>query len=272
MSRVKLIATDMDGTFLKEGGIMPESAFDLIDRMQEAGIKFAVASGRQYRNLFEVYANIKDKIIVIAENGGFVFDEGKLISSDPISRADGALFMSETRKINDRGLIMVCGLDSGYIFKEDVAKSSRYEEFSKKYFPVLTVIDAFDDIPETETIGKFTILEYDGDMTVYKEGLKHLENRLQITVVASNAIDVMAQGVNKGTAIKRIQDIYGITREETMVFGDHLNDLEMMQEAHYSYAMANALSEVKAVANFEAPSNEEEGVIQVVEAYLSTLK
>ena len=273
MNKMKLIATDMDGTLLKEGGVMPESAFDLIDRLQAVETKFAVASGRQYRNLFQVYAQIKDKIIVIAENGGFVFDEGKLISSKPIARADGALFVSETRKLNDRGMIMICGLDAGYIFREDAEKSERYKTFSEGYFPVLKVIETYEDIPESETIGKFTILDYEGEMPTYEAGLAHLKDRLQVIVVATNAIDVMAHGVNKGDAIKEIQKLYGITPEETMVFGDHFNDLEMMGQAHYSYAMANALPEVKAVANFEAPSNEEEGVIQVIEAYLNgTLK
>ena len=80
---------------------------------------------------------------------------------------------------------------------------------------------------------------------------------------------MMAKGVNKGLAIKKIQEKLGIKHEETMVFGDYLNDLEMMDSAYHSYAMDNAHDDLKKVARFIAKSNDECGVVQAIKESLN---
>ena len=77
-------------------------------------------------------------------------------------------------------------------------------------------------------------------------------------------MDVGLTGVNKGTAVQALQEIWHITPEETMVFGDQQNDLEMMSCAAYSYAMANASQVVKEQANFIAEDNNHAGVLRAV--------
>lgn len=78
-------------------------------------------------------------------------------------------------------------------------------------------------------------------------------------------MDISSFGTNKGIAIKKVQDMFDIKYDETMVFGDHLNDIEMMKSAYYSYAMKNGHEDVKEVANFETKyTNEECGVIKTI--------
>ncbi len=73
---------------------------------------------------------------------------------------------------------------------------------------------------------------------------------------------------NKGTAIKKIQEIFKITPCETMVFGDYLNDLEMIKNAKYSYAMENAHPLLKKEANFIAENNNQNGVVKKIKEIL----
>ena len=80
-------------------------------------------------------------------------------------------------------------------------------------------------------------------------------------------MDFMNIGVNKGTAIERIQEAYDITYDETMAFGDYLNDYEMMQSCKYSYAMGNAHPKLKEISNYQAKSNDEDGVMEVIKEY-----
>ena len=78
-------------------------------------------------------------------------------------------------------------------------------------------------------------------------------------------LDMSSFGTNKGLAIKKVQDMFDIDYKETMVFGDHLNDLEMMKSAYYSYAMKNGHDDVKEIANFETKyTNEECGVTKTI--------
>ena len=78
-------------------------------------------------------------------------------------------------------------------------------------------------------------------------------------------MDVMERGVNKGTALRKIQNIFEIPKEETAVFGDNHNDLEMMTEARNSYAVANAREEVKAIAMQIVSSNNDDGVLKQIQ-------
>ena len=80
-------------------------------------------------------------------------------------------------------------------------------------------------------------------------------------------VDMMKAGVNKGSAVRHLQQQYGISYGETMVFGDYLNDWEMMQAAYYSFAMANAHPALKTVSHFQAKSNDENGVLEAIGQY-----
>jgi hypothetical protein len=65
-----------------------------------------------------------------------------------------------------------------------------------------------------------------------------------------------------------LQKKLGISPQETIVFGDYLNDCEMMQKAYFSYAMANAHPDLRAVSHFETFSNDEDGVMRIVRQLL----
>ena len=77
-------------------------------------------------------------------------------------------------------------------------------------------------------------------------------------------MDCMAPGVNKGVAVKLLQESLGISPKETMVFGDQLNDMEMLSQAYYSYAVGNARPEVRAAARFQTDINVRDGVLKVL--------
>jgi hydroxymethylpyrimidine pyrophosphatase-like HAD family hydrolase len=101
---------------------------------------------------------------------------------------------------------------------------------------------------------------------------KQMEDRLQVKVSGFIWLDLSHRMANKGRAIKVLQDKFNISFDETMVFGDYLNDLEMMQQAYFSYAMENAHPDVKKVSNFRAKSNEENGVTIVLQQLLDAIQ
>ena len=90
------------------------------------------------------------------------------------------------------------------------------------------------------------------------------QDRLKIAISGDMWMDCMALGVNKGEAVKLLQESLGISPKETMVFGDQMNDIEMMGQAYYSFAVGNARPEVKAAARFQADRNVEDGVLKVL--------
>ena len=261
----------MDGTLLNDKKEMPEKTFDIIDRLHERGITFAVASGRQHLSLQQLYDKIKDDIVIIAGNGSIIIDKGKVIFADTINPDDVREIVEITNQIPNLK-ITLCGLKSAYMFEENVM-SEMPMYLVESHFPARTIIKGLDDLPADEKVIQIAIFDpnFNSNVNIY-EKLKHFERTCHLAVSGSEWLDIMNIGVNKGVAIKKLQEILDAMPEETMVFGDELNDYEMMQQAYYSYAMANAVPKIKEISNFEAPSNEEQGVIRILENFLAMTK
>ena len=268
---LKLIVADMDGTLLNDKKEMPEKTFDIIDRLHARGITFAVASGRQYLSLQRLYDKIKDDIVIVAENGGIILDKGKIIFADIMKPDDVHEIVEAVNKLPNLKLT-ICGLKSAYMFEENIM-SDMPMQLVESYFPIRTIIKSLDDLPNDEKVVKFTVFDcqFHAKVNIY-EKLKYLEHKYQFAVSGAEWTDIMNLGVNKGVAIQKLQEQLDASQEETMVFGDALNDYEMMQQAYYSYAMANAVPEIKEISNFTAPSNEDQGVIRILENFLAMTK
>ncbi|MFR5131987.1 MAG: HAD family hydrolase [Terrisporobacter sp.] len=84
---VKLIAADMDGTLLDSNKNLSPDLFDLIKKLKEKDVKFAIASGRQYFNLLDNFKDVKEDLVYISDNGSIVYDNnGKSIYTDEINK------------------------------------------------------------------------------------------------------------------------------------------------------------------------------------------
>ena len=84
-------------------------------------------------------------------------------------------------------------------------------------------------------------------------------------------MDIQNKSINKGIAIKKIQELYNITSDECMAFGDQMNDYELLKSVKYGYAMDNAVEPIKEIAYAVCEDNENQGVIKTINAYLETL-
>lgn len=94
-----------------------------------------------------------------------------------------------------------------------------------------------------------------------------LDPALNLVVSGATCLDTGIRGINKGTAVRALQEMWGISPEETMVFGDQHNDMEMFECAHFSFAMENAAEEVKARARYRTGSNNDGGVVQAIRKF-----
>ena len=97
-----------------------------------------------------------------------------------------------------------------------------------------------------------------------KELREKYGDRLKMTISGDMWLDCMAFGINKGEAVKLLQESLSIDPKETIAFGDQLNDIEMLERAYYSFAIGNARSEVKKTARFEADTNVRDGVLKIL--------
>ena len=111
---------------------------------------------------------------------------------------------------------------------------------------------------------KFTICDVKKKKKNSYPHYKKFHDTLKVKVSGEMWLDISHQLANKGVAMQVLQERFNISQEQTMVFGDYMNDLEMIQNAYFSYAMENGHPEIKKEARFLAQSNDENGVVQIL--------
>lgn len=265
---VRLVVADMDGTLLDEHSAIPDSLWPVLRRLRDRGITFAPASGRQYATLAHQFERALDGMVIIAENGSYVLRNGIEVSSITLDRALVMEAIDVLRDYNARGGnigIVLCGKRSAYIERVD----DPFTEQVRDYYLALQEVDDLTAVKDAFL--KFAIYDFGDPVTGTAAELARFQDRANVVVSAAHWVDVMAPGANKGAAVQSLQHRLGVSREQTVAFGDYLNDLELIDAAGQSYAMANAHPDIIAHARFLAPSNTEHGVITVLDEILSRL-
>lgn len=256
---IKFIATDMDGTLLNSNNEIHADFYPMFQSLKEKDIIFAAASGRQYYNLLERFKDIKDDMMFIAENGTFVVYKGKELIVNSLEK-NIAKELIEIGRTIPNSYVILCGKNSAYIESHDERLIKQTAKYYERYKIVENLTSIDDDIL------KVTICDFNGSENNSNNYFDEYRDKVQITVSGEIWLDMVAKGINKGVAINEIQNLLNIDYKETMVFGDYLNDLEMMSSAYHSYAMANAHYTLKKAARFIAKSNDENGVIQAIKS------
>lgn len=262
---IKLIATDIDGTLVPDGSdkINPE-IFEVIMKLKKQGIYFTAASGRQWKSIERLFFPVKDAIFYIAENGAYVGARGRELFTFPMKREDVYEIVKQVRQIPDCD-VMVSGKDIIYID-------------SKNPIFIDYLINGYhNEVEQVEDL--LSVKEEFIKVSIYHQGYqayaaagqimeKHWGEKLKVVTAGREWLDIMEKEVNKGAALRVIQESLEITREETMVFGDNLNDLELLSMAEESYAIGNAREEVKKAAKYIADTNINDGVLKEIKKLL----
>ena len=259
---IKLIVSDIDGTLVQDGGneLNPE-LFEVILKLRRQGMQFAAASGRQWVSIEKTFEPVKEKIFYLSDNGAYVGLHGRNLY---LNTVEPGLVREMAQEIRKAGMTpMVSGPDVVYL-----------EEGNEEFYGWLVNGYQFrakqvkDLMQVPEPFIKVSAYRPTGIDPATRQLREKYQDRLKISISGDMWMDCMAPGINKGGAVKLLQESLGITPGETMVFGDQMNDIEMMQQAYYSFAVGNARPEVKAAARFQADVNVKDGVLKVLQLLL----
>lgn len=259
---IKLIVTDIDGTLLDNDKNLPQDFWETEEKLSAKNILFAAASGRQFYNLQELFSPISERCVFIAENGAMVMFRGECLSLTTIKKEHANDVIKLARTIKDTDIIL-CGIKSAYYENN----SGQLLKYASNYYKKITYAEDLTKV-EDEFL-KIAICDYSGPRTNSYPLFHQMAAFLKVVVSGRRWIDIMNLHTNKGAAVRQIQKKFGIAIDETMVFGDFLNDLEMMQAGTYSYAMLNAEPEIKAASKYTTQySNNENGVLKTIQSII----
>ena len=264
---MKLLATDMDGTFLRDDKSYNDEFNDLYKQMLKQGIQFVIASGNQYEALACKFdEEIKNDLYYLCENGTKIVYQGKTLYKKALKKEDAKEIL-DILKQDQECMLVVSGDKHAYISKSFEDK----KDFISLFMKNVQFVESYDDIEDD--ILKFSIASFDDQMEQRIEKIqKQLKPHLKLVTTGNVWFDIFYKDVNKGTTLTHLLEILKIKPEESGAFGDQMNDYEMLQTVKYGYAMANAMPPVKEVAYQVIDSNENDGVILKIKEILKGIK
>jgi hypothetical protein len=263
---IQLIATDVDGTLVKDSSReVYDEMIEVIRRLTDRGCQFVIASGRQYGSIRKMFERAACPLHYIAENGAHIILNGQTYALTKMNRTDVEEIMTELRTFYPEGCHVVASTAKGCFLesKDEAFIRLIIEEYRND------VILTEDILAEQEDIIKLAIYKKGSIRPIGESVLiPKWQSRVKTTMAGDEWVDFMDKSVDKGNALRQVQKALKISREETMVFGDNNNDLGMIMAAEESYAVENAVDELKAVAKHICPGYWEKGVYQILDNLL----
>ena len=260
----RLVVTDMDGTLLNAEGNIPEAFWPLLDRLRDQGVAFAPASGRQLATLQSQFDHAGEPMSYIAENGTVVVHAGEVISLTTLSPDAVHAIIDAARAADVDMGVVVCRPERAFVERNDEAFLAE----GSKYYLSLTEVDDLHAEVNSEVI-KVAVFTFEDAETVAAPLLRRAAPEDKVVVSGKHWVDIMDQSADKGRALTTLCEAMGIPVSASVAFGDYLNDMELLQAAGTSYAMANAHPDIAAIADRSAPGNTEDGVLVVLRQMLN---
>lgn len=254
---IKLVSTDMDGTLLDSKKRLPADFKTWVRNHQN--IKTVIASGRQYYTLKKDFEDIADDLIFVAENGALVFEKGEIIYKNVMKKQDVLNCLKIISDIKSATPIL-CGINGAYLVKAD----NETNKNAVMYYYRHEYVEDIEKIAREESIVKIAVFFSNCSAEESFGCFDGIGMGLKAVLSGDRWIDIANADVNKGNAVKSIQNQYGISKSQSMAFGDYLNDTELLMVCEESYCMANGHPELKRIAKHIADTNDNQGVMQIL--------
>jgi Cof subfamily protein (haloacid dehalogenase superfamily) len=261
---IRLLLSDVDGTLVRPDKSLSERTVAAVHAVHEAGIHFAVTSGRPPRGMEMLVEPLALAAPLAGFNGGLVVEpEMDVIEEHLVPDAVGALAIGLLESF-DLSIWVYRGAD-WYVRDPDgphVAKEAHTVQFAP------AVADSFEGI----ATGVAKILgvsdDYDAVAAAAGAAQEKLGERASVSRSQPYYLDVTHPQANKGAVVRFLSDRYDVAEDEIATIGDMPNDVLMFAHSGLSIAMGNAHREVQRAARHVTTTNDDDGFANAVERYV----
>ncbi|MDR2233533.1 MAG: Cof-type HAD-IIB family hydrolase [Tannerella sp.] len=255
--QIKAVFFDIDGTLVSfKTHTIPPATKAAVNRLRDNGIKVIIATGRAKKDLINLEDIVFDGYITC--NGAYCIDyKGDVIARHPISKES-----------MERLYVHLQEKPFSCTFQTETGNFINYADEAMLTLCKLVKVPLPDAVPLQEII-KQPIFQLDAFIDELREA--ELLRDVLTDCVGCRwhpiFIDFNSQECSKATGINHFADYFGISREETMAFGDGGNDISMLQHAGIGVAMGNAKAHVKAAANHVTSHVDDDGVVRALRRF-----
>ena len=270
-----LYISDLDGTLLEPGSRFPQSSVDRLNRMIDHGLKFTIATARNYDSVHPILRGVRLNLPVILFNGVYLthFQSGEnlqLSNFIPREIIDHILQVATHANI-DPFVYTFGGGHQIYYRRTSNAGAKNYLD-SLNGDRRLRHVEEYHLPTGLAVAGVLLIDTHKALAPVYRTLQDHHAEHLNlyfaddISMPGYSWLQMFHREANKGSMVKKLARHLNTPLSQVVVFGDYLNDLKMFEAAGRSLAMANALPEVIAAADQVIGSNAEGAVLDHLES------
>lgn len=262
--KISLVLADVDGSLVTEDKVLTERARDAVSKMRDAGIGFAITSGRPPRGMSMLIEALDLDTPVAGFNGGLVANPDLSIIEKKTIPTEVANEAIELIRKNGLDAWLYCGND-WLVTRKDAPHVDR-EAWTVKFDP--KVVKDFDgDL--TEAI-KIVGISDDLDLVQRCEASAKEAFGDRATAARSQPyyLDVTNKDANKGAVIEFLSQNLSVPMAEIATVGDQPNDVLMFEPSGFSIAMGNASDEVKEQADATTDSFNDEGFAKAMERFI----
>lgn len=267
MKEIKLIAIDVDHTLLTEKGELPPQFFQYVRKLNELGVYCVIASGRPLYTLKEMFGECWEQMSFICDNGGIIVHRSETIFESLIQPEQVRSLVCFAEEKNE-GIPLVCATNAAYILKRHEA----HQAYLRTFYSNILYVDA-DSLANVEAdVDKFTVYypTKDCHTSFHRWYVPAYGTDFTVALCDTSWIDIMNKGVDKGAALQMLGETLGVLPTQMMAFGDSYNDIPMLEMVTYSYVVKNAIDDMRQYAHFLAESNDDYGVLKVMDAVIAS--
>ncbi|MER8005335.1 MULTISPECIES: HAD hydrolase family protein [unclassified Streptomyces] len=269
----RLIATDLDGTLLRDDKSVSPRTVAALAAAEEAGVEVFFVTGRPARWMDVVSDHVHGHGLAICGNGAAVVDlhggpgAHRFVKVRELARENA---LDAVRLLREAAPGTVYAVEQTYGFHQEPDYPKLHMEIPDELAPAEDLL-APDGPGATEPVLKILAyhptLDPDGFLTTARLALG---DRANVTRSSPSALlEISGPGVSKASTLALCCAERGISHEEVVAFGDMPNDVEMLTWAGRSYAMGNAHPDVIAAASGRTVANNDDGVAVVIERMLA---
>jgi Cof subfamily protein (haloacid dehalogenase superfamily) len=273
---IKLIVLDIDGTISGDANQVNDPVKQAVKAAQAEGVKVAIATGRMYRSALRFHQAIASDMPLISYQGAFIKDPKteELVGHWPVDIEQALALLDDLSEFatNEQLSIHIYVDDELYVRKM-TAQTAAYAERSQVEVKVVGDLREFLTSKSTKH-PPTKILALSDTAALVTEMLRVLKDRytpqeLYLTKSVATFFEATNPIANKGTAVKHLaENILGFERSQVLAIGDNFNDLEMIEYAGIGVVMGNSPSSLKPMADWVAPSVEEDGAAVAIRKFV----
>ena len=266
----KVMATDLDGTLLRDDKTISEETRQALEQITQQGVIFLPSTGRTHRELPNALKGLPFISYALCCNGGAVYSflDDKYIYEDAIPYETALKVLEFAKMLPVYETVVVNG---ARIVQGD--ENDNISEYIKKVavkglLPNFTGAHDVKKAFEEKHMDAQKILLYlaeGADKTDVQETLRCKFPELLISSSGPLYIEVNTRGVDKGKALTRFCELMDISLKECVAFGDAENDISLLDAAGVAVVVENGTPETKQHADMICPSNNEDGVRKAIE-------